>query len=165
MPNNAAQLCNRLKRASFFPPSSLIMHSGEKNSVSPGDIVSPCTTACTGTVLLLISAMGLVSPLPYLLPPQEGWGGALSEVTSLINKLARHTSARRAICSQFALCSGGREQSHNLRLVYCGVQPLSHAAKAENRRRESDKSMLGRCTTHCRGLEASVCLGCFISPV
>lgn len=27
-----------------------------------------------GTVLLLISAMALISPLPYLLPPQEGWG-------------------------------------------------------------------------------------------
>lgn len=46
----------------------------EKNSLSPRIVSFLCMTACMGTVLLLISAMALISPLPYLLPPQEGWG-------------------------------------------------------------------------------------------
>lgn len=67
----------------------------------------------------------------------------LSEVTSLINKLARHTSARRAICSQLVLCGGETEQSHNLWFVYSGVQSLlsSHAGKAWSQKQETAKFM------------------------
>lgn len=124
----------------------LIIRGKEKNSLSPRAISFLCMTACMGTVLLLISAMALISPLPYLLPPQEGWGRGwrrLSEVTSLINKLARHTSARRAICSQLVLCGGETEQSHNLWFVYSGVQPLllTHAGKAWSQKQETAKFM------------------------
>lgn len=55
-----------------------------------------------GTALLLISAMTLISPRPYLLPLQEG-GGSGSEVTSLINELAMFASVRNAICSQLMI--------------------------------------------------------------
>lgn len=66
MQHNSATDGKRLF-VSLYPVS---LCTAEKRTACPREtFFSPCVTACTGTVLLLISAMGLVSPLPYLLPP------------------------------------------------------------------------------------------------
>lgn len=55
--------------------------------------------ARAGAARLLIYAMRLISPLPYLLPQQEGERKQHSWVTSLLNELSLYTSARGAVCS------------------------------------------------------------------
>lgn len=90
----------------------------------------------------------------------------LSEVTSLINKLARHTSARRAICSQLVLCGGETEQSQIYGLCTLASSRCCRRmpAKREVRNRKLCKvNVAAWCVLRFTlPLEASVRLGLFI---
>lgn len=128
----------------LYPLFTLIIHSKGKNSLSPRDFFFPVSDCVHGNSFAPYLGNGphfstslSASSTGRLEGGVRGWQ-RLSEVTSLINKLVQHTCVRRAICSQFVLCSGATEHSHNLLFVYSGVQPLSHAGKAENQKQETE---------------------------
>lgn len=171
IPNKAAQSNSATHRNEFS--LRLVIHSNE-GTVCPQETyfsVYDCvhensfaSYLCNGphfSTSLSTSSTGRLG--------EEGGGGVqrLSEVTTLINKLARHTSVRRAICSQFVQCSGGTELSHTWPFVYSGIQLSSTAGEAENRKQESEKFMSALvvcCITHCLRRPRLV-LACFIYSV
>lgn len=133
-----------------------------KNSLSPRDWFF-CVRLHAGEPFCFLSLQWpsfLHFPRSFL-HRKVGGGGSqrLSEVTTLINKLAWHTSVRRAICSHFVQCSGGTEHSHHLRLASSCCQ-MPARLKIANRKLKT--VYVGAC---CMLHHASTGLGGFIYSI